>query len=97
MKERKGGKMRRRKQSLRRWIKQCIRWLHTKRIGKVVKKDLKTEFEKEILDILVKYKLHNNLQSSLQHLVLTLDVDNLPVIKMRTLLIDKKEGKDVCN
>ncbi len=85
----------RRKQSLRRFIKQCIRYLHAKRIGKVVEKDLKTEFEKEILDILVKYKLHNNLQSSIQHLVLTLDVDDLPVLKVTTLLIDKlnKEEK----
>jgi len=83
----------RRKQSLRRFIKQCIRYLHTKRMGKVVEKDLKTEFEKEILDILVKYKLHNNLQSSIQHLNIDCDVDSLPVIKMTTLLIDKKEKK----
>ncbi|KKM04455.1 hypothetical protein LCGC14_1764130, partial [marine sediment metagenome] len=55
----------RRKQSLRRFIKQCIRYLHTKRIGKSLgDPELKDEFEKEILDVLVKYKLHNPLQSS---------------------------------
>ena len=86
----------RRKQSLRRFIKQCIRYLHTKRIGKSLgDPELKDEFGKEILDVLVKYKLHNPLQSSIQHLVLTLDVDDLPVLKATTLLIDKKEKKNV--
>ena len=80
----------RRKQSLRRFIKQCIRYLHTKRIGKSLgSPELRYDFEKEILDVLVKYKLHNPLQSSIQHLVLTLDVDDLPVLKVTTLLIDK--------
>jgi len=86
----------RRKQSLRRFIKQCVRYLHTKRIGQSLgSPELRYDFEKEILDVLVKYKLHNPLQSSIQHLVLTLDVDDLPVLKVTTLLIDKlnKEEK----
>ena len=84
--------MRRKKQSLRRFIKQCVRYLHTKRIGQSLgDPELKNDFEKEILDVLVKYKLYNPLQSAPQHLTIDLDVDEYPIINMTVFLIDKLE------
>ncbi|KKL85863.1 hypothetical protein LCGC14_1950460 [marine sediment metagenome] len=80
----------RRKQSLRRFIKQCVRYLHTKRIGQSLgSPELRYDFEKEILDVLVKYKLYNPLQSAPQHINIDLDVDEYPIIKLEVFLIDK--------
>ena len=53
--------------------------------------ELKTKFEKSVLRLLQKYKYYNPKIDCIQKVIIECSVDDLPIIKIETLVIEKPD------
>jgi len=54
----------------------------------------KEEFEKDVIKLLKKYNLYDNKHSALQRAEIMVDVNDFPIVKLQTLMMDRqKEGE----
>lgn len=74
-------------------IRGIIKFLKTKRLGVGVSRDIKLDFEQEILNLLKKFDLYDDKNKALQGAEIFVDIDSVPKVNLRYILIDREGGE----
>lgn len=69
----------------------AIKTMLTRKLALNIAEDKKHEFERDIIDLLKKYKLYNNKFSALQRVEIVVDVDEIPKIDASYLILNERK------
>lgn len=70
-------------------IKSAIYQLKCRKLCREIEDDDKIKFEREIIKVLKKFNLYNKDYSTLQKVTVVVDADELPVVKLEYLVMDR--------
>lgn len=71
-------------------IKYIVKLVQVRKIGMKIPRDNRYEFERDLLVLLKKYNIYNK-KMSIQTLEIKASVDEIPTIKMETIILPKSK------